>query len=176
MENEVDLLVNYPRVKRDIKSRGSEKTEQDRLIARQFGKEFFDGKRRNGYGGFNYHPRFWQPVIPSFQNYYNLDKNSSILDIGCAKGFMLHDFKELIPGIKVKGIDISEYAINNCLNSVKNDVQVGDARNLTFDDNTFDLVISVTTIHNLEIEECKKCLKEISRVSKEKQLYYSRRI
>lgn len=166
MGKEINLLINYPKAKRDIKSRESEKTEEDRLIARNFGKEFFDGNRKNGYGGFYYHPKFWQPVIPSFQKYYNLNKNSNILDVGCAKGFMLHDFKTLIPGIKTKGIDISEYAIRNCIETVKNDVKVADARDLPFDDNSFDLVISITTIHNSEIDGCEQILKEITRVSK----------
>ena len=116
---EINLMENYPRTKRNIKLRGAEKTEQDRLIARKFGKDFFDGDRRYGYGGFNYDPKYWESVIPSFQNYYKLNKNSTILDIGCAKGFMMHDFKKIIPGIKIKGVDISEYAINNCINTVK---------------------------------------------------------
>ena len=166
MGKEIDHLINYPRTKRNIKLRGAEKTEQDRLIARKFGKDFFDGDRRYGYGGFNYDPKYWELVIPSFQNYYKLNKNSTILDIGCAKGFMMHDFKKIIPGIKIKGVDISEYAINNCINTVKNDVMVADARNLPFESNSFDLVISITTIHNFEIDDCKKTLKEISRISK----------
>ena len=166
MGKEIDHLINYPRATRNIKLRGAEKTEQDRLIARKFGKDFFDGDRRYGYGGFNYDPKYWKLVIPSFQNYYKLNKNSTILDIGCAKGFMMHDFKKIIPGIKIKGVDISEYAINNCINTVKNDVMVADARNLPFESNSFDLVISITTIHNFEIDDCKKALKEISRISK----------
>ena len=166
MGKEIDHLINYPRATRNIKLREAEKTEQDRLIARKFGKDFFDGDRRYGYGGFNYNPKYWELVIPSFQNYYKLNKNSTILDIGCAKGFMMHDFKKIIPGIKIKGVDISEYAINNCINTVKNDVMVADARNLPFESNSFDLVISITTIHNFEIDDCKKALKEISRISK----------
>ena len=138
---EINLMENYPRTKRDISKRLEEKTESSRDIARQFGKEFFDGDRKNGYGGFYYNSKFWEPVIPTFQNYYNLDSNSSILDVGCAKGFMLHDFKRLLPNIKVKGIDISSYAIENCMEDLKNDVQVANALNLPFEDNSFDLVI-----------------------------------
>ena len=65
---ELDLLANYPKTKRDVSARGDEKTEEDRAIARQFGKAFFDGERRHGYGGFHYHPRFWEPVVPTFQS------------------------------------------------------------------------------------------------------------
>ncbi|SVD38016.1 uncharacterized protein METZ01_LOCUS390870, partial [marine metagenome] len=72
MGAEVDLLVNYPRTKRDLNARGQDKTEEDRAIARRFDKAFFDGERRTGYGGFHYHPRFWQPVVPTFQERYGL--------------------------------------------------------------------------------------------------------
>lgn len=67
MGKEIDLMVNYPKTKRDVNARGLEKTDADRAIARQFGKEFFDGSRDTGYGGFGYNARFWQPVIPTFQ-------------------------------------------------------------------------------------------------------------
>lgn len=168
MGQEVDLLVNYPKVKRNVLERGATKTDEDRLLARQFGKDFFDGDRKNGYGGFNYHPRFWQPVIPTFQSHFGLTENSSVLDIGCAKGFMLHDLSHLIPGIQIAGIDISSYAIENAMDSVKGSVQVSDARNLPFPDNSFDAVISINTIHNLEKNELARALQEIERVSRGK--------
>ena len=166
MGQEINLMKSYPRTKRDTKQRGKEKTSEDRKLARKFEKDFFDGERKNGYGGFQYNSRFWQPVIPDFKEYYNLSKNSKILDVGCAKGFMLHDFAELIPGIELQGIDISNYAIENCMPSVKDYVQVADARNLPFDDNSFDLVISITTVHNFDRGDCIKALQEIDRVSK----------
>jgi len=166
MGQEIDLLVNYPRTKRNVDARGAEKTEEDRAIARKFGKEFFDGDRRTGYGGFSYQSRFWQPVIPTFQKHWNLRESSSVLDIGCAKGFMLHDLRELIPGIDVAGIDISEYAITHAMEDVKPFLQVGDARKLPYPDKSFDVVIAINTIHNLEREECAQALREIMRVSR----------
>jgi SAM-dependent methyltransferase len=166
MGQEIDLLANYPKTKRDLKQRAAEKTEEDRAIARQFGKDFFDGDRRHGYGGFSYHPRFWQPVVPTFQDFYALDNASSLLDVGCGKGFMIHDFNELIPGISVEGVDISLYAIENAFENMKSKVRVADARELPYADNTFDLVVSINTIHNLERSELIKALKEIQRVSK----------
>lgn len=129
MGREINLMTNYPKAKRNITERATEKTEEDRRIARQFGKEFFDGDRKYGYGGYYYNPRFWQPVVPAFQEYYGLTKDSGILDVGCGKGFMLHDFAELIPGIKVEGIDISEYAIENALEDMRPFVKVGNAKN-----------------------------------------------
>lgn len=166
MGREIDLMVNYPKTKRDMNTRISEKTEEDRRIARLFGKDFFDGDRRYGYGGYNYNPRFWQHVVPTFQNYYKLNSNSKILDVGCGKGFMLFDFMQLIPGIKVAGIDISEYAIANAKDEVRPFLQVADAKEVPFEDKSFDLVISITTIHNLNRGGCKKALQEIERVSR----------
>ena len=136
------------------------------MIARKFGKEFFDGDRKHGYGGFNYMPRFWQPVIPTFQDFYNLSEKSTVLDVGCAKGFMLHDFKEIIPGITVTGVDVSEYAIDNAKESVRDVVSVADVRDLPFEDDSFDLVIAINTVHNLEGKDLERSLNEISRVSK----------
>lgn len=166
MGKEIDLLANYPKAKRDVAGRGQEKTESDRSIARQFGKEFFDGDRSTGYGGFSYSPRFWQPVIPTFQQHWNLTSNSSVLDVGCAKGFMMHDMAELIPGISVHGIDVSNYAIENAIPSMKPFVEIGSAIKLPYPDKSFDVVISINTIHNLERGECLRALQEIERVSR----------
>ncbi|PIS02115.1 MAG: methyltransferase type 11 [Chlamydiae bacterium CG10_big_fil_rev_8_21_14_0_10_42_34] len=163
---EIDLLINYPRAKRNVLERGATKTEEDRQIARQFGKDFFDGDRRHGYGGFNYHPRFWQPVVPTFQKHFNLNSESKVLDVGCGKGFMLYDFSQIIPNIQVKGIDVSTYAIEHAIDAVKPLVQVADARKLPFNDKEFDLVISINTVHNLEKPDLAKALQEIERVSK----------
>ena len=165
MGNEIDLLRNYPKAKRNIEGRLESKTEEDRRLARKFEKEFFDGDRSHGYGGFSYNKKFWQPVIPDFKQYWNLSSSSSILDVGCAKGFMLHDFKELIPGISIAGIDISHYAIENCIDDVKPYVQIASADNLPFDDNSFDYCISITTLHNFERKGVIKALQELERVS-----------
>lgn len=168
MKQEIDLLKNYPKTKRDLKQRAASKTPEDREIARKFGKDFFDGDRNHGYGGFSYMSRFWVPVIPTFKEYYNLTSSSNVLDIGCAKGFMLFDMREKIENITVKGIDISEYAILNAKEEVKDFLEIANAKKLPFEDNSFDLVISINTIHNLEKEECAKALKEIQRVSRGK--------
>lgn len=168
MGKEIDLMVNYPKSKRNVKERGITKTEEDRAIARQFGKDFFDGDRKHGYGGYHYNPGFWQPVIPTFKKHFNLTSSSSVLDVGCGKGFMLHDMVELIPGITVKGVDISEYAIKNAIEDMKPYLEVADAAELPFEDNSFDVVISITTIHNLDRAGCMRALKEIERVSRGK--------
>jgi SAM-dependent methyltransferase len=162
---EIDLLANYPKTKRNVEERGQDKTEEDRRIGRQFGKEYFDGDRRFGYGGYNYNARFWQPVVPTFQEWYGIQAGTRILDVGCAKGFMRHDFATLIPGIEIKGIDISEYAVANALPDMKQFIQQGNAKSLPFADKSFDLAICINTVHNLPIEECKQALRELERVA-----------
>lgn len=166
MGKEIDLLVNYPKPKRDVTGRAQSKSEDDRALARKFGKEFFDGDRSHGYGGFSYNPRFWEPVVPTFQRYWDILPNTSLLDIGCAKGFMMYDFHRLIPGIKVEGIDISDYAIENGIEEMKPFMKVASADDLPYEDNSFDYAISITTLHNFDDDNLYKALKEIERVSK----------
>lgn len=164
---EINLLRRYPVSKRPIEERFSQRTARDIAIAKEFGQEYFDGTRTQGYGGYHYNEHFWKEVVLDFIDYYKLNDNSKILDIGCAKGFMLYDFKRALPGITVEGIDISKYAIENAKEEIKSFLSVGNANNLSqFEDKEFDLVISINTIHNLPLNECKKALKEIQRVGK----------
>lgn len=165
MGKEINLLNEYPQLNRDVDARAEEVTDGDKRIARQFGREFFDGPRIQGYGGYRYDGR-WVKVVKRFIETYRLTPASSVLDVGCAKGFMLHDFRAVIPGITVAGIDISEYAIENAMDDVRPFVQVADAKKLPFPDRSFDLIISITTLHNLPLEECKQAFREVQRVKK----------
>lgn len=160
---EINLLDTYPKARRNLDNR-SQATFQDRLLAKKFGKEYFDGTRNQGYGGYIYDGR-WKSVVKRFQENYHLVSGSKILDVGCAKGFMLFDFLKEIPGIEVAGIDISEYAIAHAMKEVKLHVEVGNATALPFSDKSFDLVISINTVHNLKLPDLKKALSEIERIS-----------
>jgi ubiquinone/menaquinone biosynthesis C-methylase UbiE len=165
---EVDLLRNYPKSKRDTSARKSVMSDDVKAIARQYGKDFFDGDRLYGYGGFHYHPRFWQPVIPDLIQHYDITPGSLVLDIGCAKGFMLYDLQEALPGIGLTGIDISEYAVTHAKPEIKDKLMIGDAVDLPFNDDSFDVVFSINTVHNLDEDDCAKALQEIMRVSRGK--------
>jgi len=166
MGQEIDLMRNYPRTKRDPFARAAEKTEEDRALARQFGKEFFDGERRTGYGGFNYNARFWEPVVPDFQAHWNLKAGDSLLDVGCAKGFMLYDMQRLIPGLEVHGVDVSAFAIENAMEEVKPNLKVANATDLPYEDNSIDVAIAINTVHNLEGADLEKALRELVRVTR----------
>jgi len=131
-----------------------------------FSFDYFDGDRSHGYGGFSYHPRFWSETVRLFADYYSLAADASILDIGCAKGFMLKDFAALIPNIAITGIDISQYAIDNADPTVRAHLDLGNAKNLPYRNGVFDLVISINTIHNLPRGDVVRALREIERVGK----------
>jgi len=163
---EINLLDRYPRSKRPIEERGHLITEEHRAIARRFGRDFFDGDRLTGYGGYSYHPRFWQEKVKRFLDHYQLPPDTRNLDVGCGKGFMLHDFKALMPECHVAGLDVSDYAIANAMEDVAPYLQVGNAKDLPFPDQSFDLVISINTVHNLPLDECKEALAEIQRVTR----------
>lgn len=164
---EIDLMDRYPKSERKavIEERAAV-SEEDRRIAQQFGWEYFDGPRRLGLGGYSYNPKFFKPVVERMIDYYGLTAASSVLDVGCAKGFMLHDFTEALPGITVAGIDISQYCLDNALPSVASVLQNASCDALPYPDQSFDLVISIATVHNLDVEGVKRSLREIMRVSR----------
>ena len=98
----------------------------------------------------------------------DIKRSSNVLDVGCAKGFLMKDLMDACPGLKVFGLDISYYAISNCMKDVKGRCIVENAKCLPFSDKSFDAIISINTLHNLEREDLKIALKEIERVSKGK--------
>jgi ubiquinone/menaquinone biosynthesis C-methylase UbiE len=165
MGSELDLMRLYPKPKNRMTER-PEITDEDREISRRFDFDYFDGDRRHGYGGFGYHPRFWTDTVDLFTTHYGLTENSSVLDVGCGKGFMLKDFSLRLPGATLAGVDISSYAIEHADPDVVDLVQVGDAADLPFPDDSFDLVISINTVHNLDRDGCLRAFAEIQRVSR----------
>ena len=166
MGKEINLLKKYPKSKRDPDQRSINKSKEIINIAKKFGKEYFDGERIYGYGGYNYNSKYWESVVEDFINYYNLNENSKILDIGSGKGFMMYEFLKKIPNIYIRGLEISEYAILNSKKEVKEFQILGNAKKLPFENNSFDLAISIVTLHNLKKNDCALALQEISRVSK----------
>lgn len=165
MGQEINLLDLYPKSARPIDDRGRLITDDHRAAARKFDVEYFDGDRLSGYGGYNYHPRFWTDTVRRFRDHYRLAPDARVLDVGCAKGFMLHDFKLLVPELRVAGVDVSDYALERARAEVRPFLQRASADALPFPDASFDLVISINTIHNLSLDRCKHALREIQRVS-----------
>ena len=162
---EIDLLDTLPQVQRPIKER-AQASEEDRRLAWRLGREYFDGTRKQGLGGYYYDGR-WRSVVKRLKEYYALTSESTVLDIGCAKGFLLHDLMEEIPGITVAGLDISDYALRNATEVVAPYIYMGNAKELPFPDDSFSLVISINSLHNiLDLDEVRMALREIERVSR----------
>ena len=164
---EIDFISPlHKRTKRDYLARVNEfpKAEAARL-AKQFGKDYWDGDRKVGYGGMKYDGR-WRIVAENMAKHYDLKAGDKILDVGCGKGFLLFDFTQAVPGIEVRGLDISAYGIENAKEEIRPFLQVGNANSLPFPDHNFDLVISINALHNLYCYDLDKALREIERVGK----------
>jgi ubiquinone/menaquinone biosynthesis C-methylase UbiE len=156
----------HKRTRRDYLARVTEFPKAEAAkVARQFGRDYWDGDRRVGYGGMRYDGR-WRVVAEAMIQHYDLKPGARILDVGCGKGFLLHDFTSVLPGVEVAGIDISEYAIENAKEEVKPFLRVGSASALPFEDHSFDLVISINTLHNLQCFDLDRALREIERVGR----------
>ena len=164
------ISVIHKSTKRDYLARVNEypKAEAAKL-AKKFDKDYWDGDRKVGYGGYNYDGR-WRKVADQMVEHYGLKAGDKILDVGSGKGFILFDFTEAVPGIEVAGIDISQYAKDHAKEEVKEFLTVGSASELPYEDNSFDLVISINTLHNLYTYELDKALREMERVGKNKYL------
>ncbi|PYV45749.1 MAG: SAM-dependent methyltransferase [Acidobacteria bacterium] len=134
-------------------------------VAIQFGRDYWDGDRKYGYGGMRYDGR-WRPVAEAITKHYALKSGDKILDVGCGKGFLLYEFTQAVPGVEVAGIDISRYAIENSKEEVRPYLEVGNATNLPYASRSFDFVVSITTLHNLFNYDLRKALQEIQRVGK----------
>lgn len=134
-------------------------------VARKFGADYWDGDRKVGYGGMRYDGR-WRAVADLLADHYGLKAGQRVLDVGCGKGFLLYDLTQAVPGLEVAGLDISQYAIDNAKEEVKPFLRQGEANKLPFADNSFDLVISITTLHNLYCFDLYPALQEIERVGR----------
>ncbi len=135
-------------------------------LAKKFAFDYWDGDRRICYGGYKYIPGRWTEVANNIVEKYKLEGNVKILDIGCGKGFLLYELSKILPEADIKGIDISEYAISNSKEEISNNLTKGNAINLPWDDNFFDLVISINTLHCLHCKDLEKALIEMERVGK----------
>lgn len=163
MMPEIDLLKRYPKATRDLGQRAKVLNPENVLIARQYGKEYFDGSRDTGYGGYKYDGR-WQAVACDMVNHFGLFAGDRFLDVGCAKGFLVHEMVQL--HMDAYGLDISEYAIMNCDPHVIGRLHLGNCLKLPFPDHSFAAVVSINAIHDFERAECIEAVREIERVSR----------
>lgn len=161
----INLLCTDEKLVRDVSVRKGANKDKNKAIAKQFDFEYFDGTRDQGYGGYYYDGR-WVAVARKILERYELPMNGNFLDVGCAKGFLLHDLKTIRPDLNVFGVDISSYAIQNSIPTVRDSITLANCVSLPFEDNFFDTVVCFNTIHNLEYNQCKESIRELKRVTK----------
>jgi ubiquinone/menaquinone biosynthesis C-methylase UbiE len=161
---EVNLLAKLPRPKRDVQARRGARTAESIAVAREYGELYFDGPREYGYGGYRYDGR-WRPVAEDIVRHFGLRPGDRILDVGCAKGFLVKDLLAVCPGLEAFGLDVSEFALMHCPPEVVGRLHLGSALQLPFPDGSFQAVISVNTVHNLDRGDCVRAVREIERLA-----------
>jgi SAM-dependent methyltransferase len=154
---------------RDCLARMNDNKVEAMLVAKKYGPEYWDGNRRYGYGGYRYLPGHWKQVAESFIQRYQLNNSSKVLDAGCGKAFLLFELQLLLPGAHLVGFDISEYGLAEKHPEFQGELLIHEAQNpLPFQDNEFDLVISLGLLHNLRLPELAIAIPEIERVGRQK--------
>lgn len=161
---EINLLSRLPRSRRNVTARQTAKTPEIIAISKKFGQEYFDGPREYGYGGYRYDGR-WIPIAEDIVAHFGLKPGDRVLDVGCAKGFLVKDLMKVCPGLEVFGVDVSEYALMHCEPEVIGRLHLGNCEHLPFPDNSFAAVLSINTIHNCNRAGVIQSLKEIQRLS-----------
>jgi ubiquinone/menaquinone biosynthesis C-methylase UbiE len=160
----------HTKTARDYLSRMQDAKVECMRVARRYDADFWDGDRRYGYGGFKYDGR-WKTVAEKLMEAYQLPRDAAILDVGCGKGFLLYELKQLLPDARISGFDISPYALDNAKHEIRDALFIHRAQDpFPFTDQQFDLVISLTTLHNLHLPELKSALGEMERVAKDRYL------
>ena len=138
------------------------------LKAKEYESDYWDGHRRYGYGGYKYMAGWWKPVAEALIEKYKLTNGSSVLDVGCGKAFLLYELKLLLPNLRIEGFDISQHGLASAKEEIRNSLFSHRAQDpYPYDDNTFDLVISLGCFHNLRIFELETALAEVQRVGKQ---------
>ena len=170
--SEIKLVTSlHKKTKRNYLERMNNQKIKCMKIAKKYEYDYWDGKRKYGYGGYKYIPGRWTNVAKKIIKKYKLSNQSKILDIGCGKAHLLFEIKKLLPKIKMVGIDRSKHGLRNAPTEIKpNLIQYNINKGLPFKKNSFDLVITLACLHNLEINKLIKILKQIQNISKKKYI------
>jgi len=121
-----------------------------------FEKDYFEGRTSCYTGGY----RDDKPYFDFLTKKILAKRPSSVLEIGCAYGFIMK--RLLSRGIFAVGIDISEWATNEGISP--NLIQAS-AIHLPFKDKTFDLCFSHDVLDHIHIASLGQVTEEVTRVS-----------
>jgi len=157
---EFDAFPVYPPAKRV-----ANRTIHNRIAASYRDREFYDGDRQNGYGGMVDDGR-WGPVADNLIKVYGLTKESSVLQIGCHKGFLLEELQKR--GITAWGTEVSEYAISQASEDIRPFIRLAPPGDIPYYDGEFGLVLCVSPVYANTLRDGIKCLKEIARLGRGK--------
>jgi ubiquinone/menaquinone biosynthesis C-methylase UbiE len=154
--------------KRDYLARMNDSKVEAMVKAKEYGFDYWDGDRRFGYGGYKFMPGRWAKVAQQLIELYKLKAGSRVLDVGCGKGFLLFEMMLIEPGLEIHGFDISDYGLANSHPDLKANLFKHRAQDLfPYPDKSFDLVISLGTLHNLHLFELEVAVAEIERVGRQ---------
>lgn len=154
--------------KRDYLARMNDDKVVCMMKAKEYEYDYWDGDRRFGYGGYKFIEGRWKPVAQQLIDTYGLTNESSVLDVGCGKAFLLYELKKLLPGLKVAGFDVSKHGLAEAKEEVRPFLFNYRAQDpYPYGDKSFDLVISLGCFHNLRVFELQTALREVERVGKQ---------
>ena len=156
----------HQQTQRDYVGRMMDNKVECMMRAKEYEADYWDGDRRFGYGGYRYVAERWKPVAEALISEYDLVPGSRVLDVGCGKSFLLYEMQLLIPKLELVGFDVSDHGLAATLPEFTGRVfKQGAQHPFPFEDASFDLVISLGTLHNLQLFDLKKALGEVERVS-----------
>ena len=98
---EWNLLRSYPKSEKPV----VERTIRDRILASYRGRDFYDGPRSCGYGGYANDGR-WSPVAEDIIKDYAPLKR--VIQFNCDKGFLVNELA--LRAIETIGVESSSYA------------------------------------------------------------------
>lgn len=136
-----------------------------------FDKDYFENgiaTKKSCYENYRWIPELTYPMSFSFINYLNLKLSDKILEYGCAHGYFVKALSDF--GFDIHGVDISNYAIDNCPSTIKSRLQIIDSNNyieiIKSISNKFDYVISKDVFEHIPLPALSDIIKQLSIVTK----------
>jgi SAM-dependent methyltransferase len=131
----------------------------------KFNEAYFEWGEGSSYYNYSWKPELITPVVNAILESCKIQKRSKILDFGCAKGFYVKVLSKL--GHDSLGVDISEYAILNAPEDIKERLFLLKDFNLELiKPNYFDLIIAKDVLEHLPEFALLYVIQNLKRISK----------